>query len=311
MRILTRKGFSVAIALLAGAPLLAGCNNSRQITSAAPGPPAEPISVHQLAGQLSLRLARRPRYHALLIGPADSVSVFADPGGGVFVNGVRLDHAGPIVAAEGTIFVPGSVARSIRAVLRRKRPRPAPQAETRVALATVVLDPGHGGRDPGAVGCNGMFEKHCVLAVAREVRRRLQDAGAEVLMTRSDDRFLPLEARAEIANRARADLFVSIHADSAPSRPANGHTAYVARRASQASLTAARCIVRRLAEAGIRSRGVRRADLRVLVQTNCPAVLMEIGYLSNRAEARLLADGRHRQVIAGAVAQGILDALGR
>jgi len=92
----------------------------------------------------------------------------------------------------------------------------------------VVLDPGHGGRDPGAIACNGLFEEDVVLPVALEVRRRLLERGVKVVMTRSDDRFVELDRRAEIADAAGADLFVSIHADWAPSRLANGHIAYVA-----------------------------------------------------------------------------------
>ena len=210
---------------------------------------------------------------------------------------------------NGTIFLHGSLARSIAPRLRRVEPAPKPETQQEPPLGLVVLDPGHGGRDPGAIGCNGMFEKDCVLFVAHRVCRRLAESKVKVIMTRSDDRFVTLEGRAEIANRAQADLFVSNHADSAPRRAANGHTLYVARGASGAAAMAARCIAGRLAEIGIYSRGVREANYRVLVQTTCPAALVEIGYLSNHDEARRLATGRHRLAVGDAIAKGIVDAL--
>jgi N-acetylmuramoyl-L-alanine amidase len=154
-----------------------------------------------------------------------------------------------------------------------------------------------------------MQEKTVVLAVAQEVRRRLNDRGVKVILTRDDDRFVPLEARPRIADDAGADLFVSIHADAAPARSANGHTCYVARGAGGASAEAARCIDRRLAGKGIASRGVRQADYRVLVHAACPAVLVEIGYMSNYSEAGRLATAEHRDAVADAIAEGILEAL--
>ena len=91
---------------------------------------------------------------------------------------------------------------------------------------TVVLDPGHGGDDDGARGARGLLEKDVVLDVARRMARRLRSRGLEVVMTRSDDRFVGLEERTAIANDARADLFVSIHANAAEDRSARGIEVY-------------------------------------------------------------------------------------
>jgi len=309
-----RKGAAGTACLFCCALLAAGCNGperlhpAHQILQA----PAETISIYQLAGRLKLRLAEQSEHRATLRDSANAVTIFADPGGAVFLNGARLAHHGPIVKVNGMLFVPGSIAPTIRPLLRPARPgiaRRRPPPVKRPSLGTVVLDPGHGGRDPGAIGCNGMFEKECVLAVALLVRRQLSVSNVKVIMTRRDDRFISLERRAEIANQAGPDLFVSIHADSAPSRAAHGHTLYLAGGASGESKALARCIDRRLTEKRISSRGVRRANFRVLVQTTCPAVLVEIGYLSNDSEARRLATGGHRQDVADAIAGGIIDAL--
>ena len=90
-------------------------------------------------------------------------------------------------------------------------------------LKRVVIDPGHGGHDPGACSPHGLKEKHVVLAVAKQLARRLsEDMGIDVVMTRNDDRFIPLGQRARIANTSGADLFVSIHANGAFNQTATG-----------------------------------------------------------------------------------------
>jgi N-acetylmuramoyl-L-alanine amidase len=87
---------------------------------------------------------------------------------------------------------------------------------------TVVIDPGHGGEDEGARGRRGLAEKELVLDVSRRLAARLREQGIRVLLTRSDDTFVPLEVRTSVANDARGDLFVSIHANSAPSADPSG-----------------------------------------------------------------------------------------
>jgi len=113
------------------------------------------------------------------------------------------------------------------------RPRPAPAEPPAVGAATkpsrpftVVLDPGHGGRDPGAQGVNGVWEKDVVLAVARAAERRLVAAGYQVILTRDRDVFVSLDQRATRANAARADLFVSLHANASPNAPTSGIETY-------------------------------------------------------------------------------------
>ncbi len=91
---------------------------------------------------------------------------------------------------------------------------------------TVVIDAGHGGEDEGARGPHGLLEKDVVLSVARNLAARLSRAGLQVVMTRSADRFVPLEERTSIANDARADLFVSIHANAARNGSARGSETY-------------------------------------------------------------------------------------
>lgn len=94
-------------------------------------------------------------------------------------------------------------------------------------IRRIVVDPGHGGHDPGAVGPNGIQEKDVVLAIGLQLRELLKDElGVDVVMTRSTDVFIPLEERTAIANKVGADLFLSVHANAAPNRSAAGIETY-------------------------------------------------------------------------------------
>ncbi|MBN8897869.1 MAG: N-acetylmuramoyl-L-alanine amidase, partial [Rhodospirillales bacterium] len=91
----------------------------------------------------------------------------------------------------------------------------------------VLIDPGHGGKDPGCIGASGTFEKHIALAAARALRRHLQAGGRyRVLLTRDSDVFIPLQGRVEIARRAGAALFISLHANASTDRSAHGTCVY-------------------------------------------------------------------------------------
>jgi N-acetylmuramoyl-L-alanine amidase len=109
----------------------------------------------------------------------------------------------------------------------RRRPAKESEADSRRAVRRVVVDAGHGGHDPGAIGPGRVREKDVTLAIARRLARRLRDQGFEVVLTRSDDRYLALEERTAIANTARGDLFVSIHANAHPQRSRSGVETYV------------------------------------------------------------------------------------
>jgi len=207
----------------------------------------------------------------------------------------------------------------------------------------IVIDPGHGGHDPGSIGRGGLQEKDLVLDVsmrlAKLVRREL---GADVIMTRSTDKYLPLEERTAIANSKGADLFLSIHANSSRSRKARGvetyylnfatdpHAEAVAAREnaiSQATLTDLQSLVKAITlnskidesrdfatsvhEAVVttmkptRNRGVRTAPFYVLIGASMPSILAEIAFLSHPAEEKLLRSSDYRQRLAQALLEGV------
>jgi N-acetylmuramoyl-L-alanine amidase len=177
----------------------------------------------------------------------------------------------------------------------------------------IVIDPGHGGKDDGATSVYGLREKRVNLAVALEVGRLLQQRGQNVLMTRATDVYVALDDRARIANNFKANLFVSIHSDSAENASADGFSIYVSRSASQQSRSLGANVEAAMRAAGRRRHGkdvVKNADFRVLVQTACPAILVELGFLSNRREAAMLGQTTFQSRQAQAVARGICNALG-
>ncbi|MGB2926212.1 MAG: N-acetylmuramoyl-L-alanine amidase [Limnothrix sp.] len=170
----------------------------------------------------------------------------------------------------------------------------------------VMIDPGHGGKDPGAVGIGGLQEKRVILPISQEVAQILQQNGVGVRMTRDTDYFVSLAGRTELANRAGADLFVSIHANAISlSRPeVNGLEVYY----YQSGKTLAQTIHRNiLGNIRMRDRGVRTARFYVLRQTSMPSVLVEVGFVTGREDAPNLSDPAHRSRMAQAIANGILE----
>lgn len=117
----------------------------------------------------------------------------------------------------------------LAALEKRRDSAPPPKALKPVTpgLRKIVLDPGHGGKDPGAIGVNGIPEKDIVLAVAKKLAKRLKaDLGIQVVLTREDDTFIPLEDRTAVANAEDADLFISLHVNSSPNPEARGIETY-------------------------------------------------------------------------------------
>lgn len=220
----------------------------------------------------------------------------------------------------------------------------------RSRLDTVVIDPGHGGKDPGAVAY-GLYEKDIVLDVAHELGDYIENRlDIEIIYTRTDDRFIALEERGHLANRAGGDLFISLHANAARSRAVSGTETYFLGRSKT---DAARKVMKREnsvvqqyeenpdrydeydAEAFVkgelflsasmqfseefaallqkqfkdrvkrRSRGVHQAGFYVLWSASMPSVLVELGYLTNRQEARFLNSDRGQTYLASAIFRAV------
>lgn len=195
-----------------------------------------------------------------------------------------------------------------------KPPAPAVKIPTFGTLKgkTIVVDAGHGGKDPGSQGTSFSTadEKRINLSIATELAKQLKARGAKVIMTRNSDRFIELEERAAIADRYRADLFVAIHSNSNPDSSRRGAVVYTARQPSHLSMVAAMIIDKAIQNAGIPS-DTDRADYKVLILHSRPAILVECGYLSNYGDCKRLNTSAYRTQIAAAIAAGIANYFAR
>lgn len=180
----------------------------------------------------------------------------------------------------------------------------------------IVIDPGHGGSDPGASGPNGTKEKDIILKVGLQVRDILKSKGYIVIMTRDGDYRLSetlkvdLEKRAQIANDNNADIFVSIHANSASTPTAHGTETYIYKNESIDSISGqlAKGIQSKLVNTlGLYNRGVKNADFSVLRNTLMPAALTELAFINNPKEEALLNTNEFQEKAASAIAEGIMS----
>ncbi|WP_457404266.1 N-acetylmuramoyl-L-alanine amidase [Thermostichus sp. MS-CIW-30] len=221
-------------------------------------------------------------------------------------------------AEEFNVFEPnpGQGSRRITLELRPlNAPPPIPQPQTpgpaspstpqSLNRTVIAIDPGHGGRDPGAIGVDGIQEKDIVLSVAHQVQRLLQERGYGVVMTRTDDREVLLQPRVDMAVQANAALLVSIHANALDRSGIHGiETYYLRPDSAELAAILHRSLVR---ATGAADRGVRRARFFVVRETpvGMPSVLLELGYVTNPTEGRKLATAEYQAILARAIADGI------
>jgi N-acetylmuramoyl-L-alanine amidase len=263
---------------------------------------------------------------------------------------------------EGTIIIreqPDNTAASPVPVKKKpwKKHQPAApvQAATEVPAATaretakrpstrklIVIDPGHGGNDPGASGHHGLEEKDVVLAVALDVKKHLSDYPADVLITRDTDDFITLKNRTVFANTRKADIFVSIHCNSSPNPQVSGTRTYIYNRvaSSKEAEDAAKYenkeagtfefLMNDLRKSAYEYLSIElagniqhemtndlkmkwmpseRAPFYVLANTNMPAVLVETAFISNEREEEKMRTKEFRDEIADGIAKGIVDYL--
>jgi len=294
---------------------IAGCQQPEAHPSVIEPAPStlttQTIAISTLADRLGLKIVETTPAYMTLKNSANTVMIFTGTQGRFFVNGQEKGSVGTVEKVNGQIYVSESISPMISAELRTVAPQPLqPQYQPKKTCSgTVIIDSGHGGKDPGTIGRNGAYEKSINLAVARNVAALLKQRGVNVILTRSDDTFVELDGRAEVANRSHAQLFVSIHTNSCGNKSDHGFTVYTSRSASGASESLAQSIIRAMPITGLASNGLQHADYRVLVDTRCPAALVEVGYLSNSRESALLVSDGFQNRIAEAIAQGIYYAL--
>lgn len=178
---------------------------------------------------------------------------------------------------------------------------------TDISEATIVIDAGHGGRDPGALSPNGDFnEKELTLRTAGLLSQRLQDAGANVHITREDDRFISLNDRVVLSHSANADAFISLHYDSVEAANSmSGTTTYYY---SESERSFAETINTYLEEYGpLPNNDVRVGDFFVLRNNQQPSILLELGYLNNDHDITLVNTESYQSTIVEAIYQGLRE----
>ena len=251
---------------------------------------------------------------------------------------------------QDSVVIPRSFAyRTLKPFFREEhiRGRLVPAKVSGWPIKNVIIDPGHGGKDPGAVGKRGLKEKDVVLDVAKRLKRKLNAAGINVILTRESDKFVSLTQRARIANAKDVDFFISIHANASRSRWVNGVEVFylsesiddnwrsfqaaknydlnlqedfsgkdtatilwdlVLSENRKSSVNLAEQVLYSLSKSlSQRNRGTKPARFYVLKGTNIPAVLIEVGFISNLQEEKRLRDTSYRDKVASAITKGLIQ----
>lgn len=175
----------------------------------------------------------------------------------------------------------------------------APLITTTLSEATIVIDPGHGGTDPGALG-SFVYEKEVTLSTAEQVAKKLEQAGANVILTRTDDESVSLEERVWMSNSYQADLFISLHYDSTPEGVFgtgfttyyyNGNDSYLAELMND-----------KLGQnLPLQNNGVAFGDYLVLRENSQPSLLLELGYMNNDDDAYTFDNNYYRDLVADSI----------
>jgi N-acetylmuramoyl-L-alanine amidase len=192
--------------------------------------------------------------------------------------------------------------------LKPRQPQITPRRDLRKGKIVVIIDPGHGGKDSGAIGIGGVQEKNIILPIGKRIAEILERNGIQVIMTRDSDYFVTLPGRVTMAQQANADVFVSVHANSAgANRPeVSGLETYY----YDSGLTLARVVHKKILQSlNVRDRNVRKARFYVLRKNSMPAILVETGYLTGRDDVAKLRTSAYQNQMADAIAQGILQYL--
>lgn len=304
------------------------------------------LSSSDFAAQLGLKLASDSPARIKFTNKVNSVVIYKSSRPELVVNGKTLHCEVEIMRVNGKTLISSKLIRPISCAMkslprktdREKISNPKPPVDKdkkkidkvkkpnrgKIWLKTrpvVVIDAGHGGHDPGAIRPLGSRhdrrrklasnqEKTVVLDIALKLEKKLKAAGCRVIMTRRTDKFIPLRTRAAISNRAKPKLFISIHADAARSRSASGHTIYYPRRLGTTgrSYKVGKSIDRELRKITHSTRKMRQHTKRLVVleQTRSSALLVEVGFMSNSAEARKLVNSWYRTKLANAISSGIV-----
>lgn len=235
------------------------------------------------------------------------------------INRVRHYFNFAAVARGGTFVSQFDMLTLLDPILRE-------QSLSKRRCKVIVIDPGHGGKDSGARGKH-YLEKRVTLELAQNLKRLLERSGYKVYMTRTGDVYVPLVRRAQVANWRKADLFISLHVNAAQDKSVSGLETYALTPDGAPSTSSSQVVWTRysgnanelnnlalahsiqqqmLKKTKAKDRGVKRARFVVLREVKCPAVLVEVGFISNYAEERKLGSRSYLDALARGIADGVL-----
>lgn len=208
---------------------------------------------------------------------------------------------------KGTLFGYNSYYTEDNTLVVEVKKTPAINKEKPLQGIKIAIDPGHGGAEYGTIGCLGGKEKDNNLAISLKIQKKLQDAGADVFMIRSDDRYVGLYERVELTNKNNCDLFISIHNNALPDkladRDCSGTEVYYFYPQSKAL---AKSILRAITtEAGTRDNGAIGGSFAVIRNTQCPAILIEVAYKISPEDNWRLINNEFQDKVAEAILHGL------
>lgn len=173
--------------------------------------------------------------------------------------------------------------------------------------AKIMIDPGHGGEDPGTLSTDSKFqEKDYTLPVALKIKETLEALGAEVILTRDSDKFLDLQERAQLSNQTEVDFFISIHFDASYDPTWEGHTTYFYHPDDQ---QLAYSVHQALKTLPLEDTGVMFGNYQVIRDNHQPSLLLELGYMTHPQDLKKITDPKYHQQIADALADGLVNYL--
>lgn len=300
------------------------------------GIPSSSVDVENFSKQYHLKMIQRANTDEIYLKSEKHTLRFSSKTKEAFVDNTKVFLTYPLTIES----IASKKKRKIAAIFSRKRytlaqvdvekiilPILFPKKTLSKPVRTIVIDPGHGGKADGTQNRRlKVKEKDLTLKTAKLLAEKLKRLGFTVYLTRTQDIDLALEQRSKFANQKKADLFLSLHYNSAPSDQAqgietfaysfHGHPSTDGNRKNDklvnvhkfdgANMYLAWWIQKKLcAELSAKDRGVRRGRMAVLADLNCPGVLIECGFLSNKAEASKLKTEAHQKALVNAIAHAI------
>jgi len=283
------------------------------------------VNLESVAGRLGMRYRVSEGGKRVTVSSRWTTLSFETKSRAMSLNDYLIYLGSPVASYKGKAYL--SVLdydKTIQPLLIPQLHDPIPE------LRTIVIDAGHGGKDPG---CNnsklGLVEKKLSLDVAYRLKKELEQRGYRVVLTRTDDRFIPLSERSRLSRKHNADLFISLHFNAVGSRTVNGLETYVFTPQNQPSTVRGKLkasdkegnrsnvqdawnalagfyVQRQLVKStGAVDRGLKRARFAVLKDQQCPSMLVELGFVTHYEEARKIKGTAYRIELARAIANGV------